>query len=211
MTQSQLIGWVLDNRPLKNDPSKMYEYLNFGFCVLGRIIEKVTSQGYEDHLRQGVLKQCGITGMQIGGDTLAERKPREVVYYGGNPYALKPRRMDAHGGWLATPIDLLRLMARTDGFGAKTDVLYPPTEATMYSGSSANLGYGLGWIVASDYRGHNGAMSGTIGFLVRRNDGYSFAVLANTRPSGDTFCYELKGVLDIIVTGVSKWPDYDLF
>src|SRR6266498_2142331 len=48
MTQAQLIGWVLDNRPLKNDPGKAYEYLNFGFCVLGRVIEKVSGKGYED-------------------------------------------------------------------------------------------------------------------------------------------------------------------
>jgi hypothetical protein len=53
-------------------------------------------------------------------------------------------------------------------------------------------------------------MHGTIGFLIRRNDGFSFAVLANTRPSGDLYPFELKGVIDSMVAGVSKWPDYDL-
>ncbi|HYM60732.1 MAG TPA: hypothetical protein VEZ11_07555, partial [Thermoanaerobaculia bacterium] len=61
------------------------------------------------------------------------------------------------------------------------------------------------------YKGHNGAMDGTIGFLVRRNDGYCFAVLVNMRPADDGFCFELKGVLDSIVTSVGNWPAYDLF
>jgi CubicO group peptidase (beta-lactamase class C family) len=211
LTQAQLITWMLDNRPLKNEPGKTYEYLNFGYCLLGRIIEKVTGQQYEDHVRNGVLKQCGVTRMQIGGATAAERKPGEVAYYGNNPYGLLPRRMDAHGGWIATPIDLLRLMVRTDGFNAKTDILYASTETQMYSGSTANAGYGAGWIVSSSYRGHNGAMNGTIAFLVRRNDGFSFAVAANMRPGDDSYCFDLKAALDSIVTSVSKWPEYDLF
>ena len=119
--------------------------------------------------------------------------------------------MDAHGGWIATPIDLLRLMVRADGFAAKTDILFANTEATMFAGAPANPGYGLGWIVDSAYRGHNGAMNGTIGFLVRRNDGFSFAVLCNTRPANDGFCFELKGVIDGIVSSSVAWPAYDLF
>jgi hypothetical protein len=36
---------------------------------------------YEQHGREAVLKRCGVTGMRIAGNTLAERLPREVVYY----------------------------------------------------------------------------------------------------------------------------------
>jgi hypothetical protein len=53
-------------------------------------------------------------------------------------------------------------------------------------------------------------MHGTIGFLVRRNDGFSFAVFANMRPSRALYPCELKGVIDSMVAGVAKWPDYDL-
>ena len=211
MNQSQLIGWVLDNRPLKHAPGSSYEYLNFGYCVLGRVIEAVTGQSYEAHVRGGVLKACGIARMQLGHDTLAERIAGEVMYYGAGAYDMEVRRMDANGGWIATPIDLLRLLARTDGFGKRADLLEPATEADMSKGSKANPSYGEGSIVDPAYRGHNGAMPGTIAFLVRRNDGFSFAVTANTRPSDDAFCFTLKGVLDANCTGVSKFPSYDLF
>ncbi len=149
--------------------------------------------------------------MWIGGDTLAERKPGEVVDHRQRSLQHEGPPHDAHGGWIASPIDLLRFMVRTDGFAKKVDILYPATEDAMFSGSDANESYGLGWIVTDSYHGHNGAMPGTIGFLVRRDDGYSFAVLANTRPAGDAYCFELKGVLDSIVTSVSLWPGYDLF
>jgi CubicO group peptidase (beta-lactamase class C family) len=209
---NQTITWVLDNRAPKNEPGTAYEYLNFGYCVLGRIIEKVGGQNYEGFVKSQILNSAGVTNMQIGGDTLASRKPNEVVYYApGSPYNLKLTRMDAHGGWIASAIDLVRLMVRVDGFNTKPDILQAASITRMFTGSSVKPGYGMGWIVDPAYKGHNGAMDGTIAFLVRRNDGYCLAVLVNMRPSGDGFCFELKGVLDSIVTSVGKWPAYDLF
>ena len=44
MSQPELIGWTLSNRPLDNPPGQHYAYSNFGYCVLGRVIEKITGQ-----------------------------------------------------------------------------------------------------------------------------------------------------------------------
>ena len=209
MNHSELISWVLDNRQPINPPGNVNEYLNFGYCVLGRVIEAVSGKSYETYVRE-VLAQCGVKRMEIGGRTQAERKPDEVVYYGGSPYNLNPRRMDAHGGWIASPIDLVRFMARTDGFSSKVDILTLLMKPNLSTGSTDDPGYGMGWMVRSDWRGHNGGMSGSLGFLVSRNDGLSFAVLANTRPSGDQFCFELKGVIDDFL-GKVKFADCDHF
>jgi CubicO group peptidase (beta-lactamase class C family) len=210
LSQAQLIGWMLDNRQPAKEPGASYEYLNFGYCVLGRVIEKVTGTSYADHVK-GVLAGCGITRMAIGASKEADLAPGEAHYYGGSPYALLPGRMDAHGGWIATPIDLLRLMARTDGFAQKMDVLTAVSEQQMSTGSSANPDYGLGWVVDGSSRGHNGAMSGTLAWLVRRDDGFSFAAIANTRPGTDAFGPELRQTLESIVTSVSGWTAGDLF
>jgi CubicO group peptidase (beta-lactamase class C family) len=210
MSQAQLIGWVLDNRPLKNDPGKAYEYLNFGFCVLGRVIERVSGLSYESYVKNAVLSRCGISRMQIGAETQTAKASHEVTYYGSSPYSLLTHRMDAHGGWIATPIDLLRMMVRVDGFTARADILSPGDETSMYTGSSVNPGYGLGWVIESADRAHNGAMDGTMGFLVRRNDGISYAVLVNTRAAVDNFAWGLKGVIDGFVGSIT-WPGSDLF
>ncbi|WP_373615895.1 serine hydrolase domain-containing protein [Mucilaginibacter sp. OAE612] len=48
MTTAQLITWTLDNRPLDHVPGTNYDYSNFGYCILGRVIEKITGQTYAE-------------------------------------------------------------------------------------------------------------------------------------------------------------------
>ena len=50
--------------------ARHYAYSNFGYCVLGRVIEKLTGQPYADYVRAEVLSRCGITDMTIAGNTL---------------------------------------------------------------------------------------------------------------------------------------------
>lgn len=108
---SGLITWTLDNYPLGFDPGADNSYSNFGYSLLGRVIEAKTGKGYEAYVRDAILKPAGASGMVIGGDKEADRKSNEVKYYGGGAYSsVKPQRFDAHGGWIATPIDLLRFM-----------------------------------------------------------------------------------------------------
>lgn len=108
---SGLITWTLDNYPLGLVPGATYSYSNFGYSLLGRVIEAKTGKGYEAYVRDAILKPAGAGAMVIGGDKEADRKPNEVKYYGGGAYSsVKPQRFDAHGGWIATPIDLLRFM-----------------------------------------------------------------------------------------------------
>ena len=212
LSQKDLISWVLDNRAVKNEPGSTYEYLNFGYILLGRIIEKVSGLTYETFLRTKIFNNAPqASQMFIGADTLAAKRYNEVRYYPDAAYNLLVKRMDANGGWIARPIDLVGIMAKVDGFYFKSNILNSNTINTMWTASSANSGYAKGWIVDGTYKGHNGAMPGTIAFLVRRNDGLSYAVVANTRPSTDSFAFKLKAVMDTIVTSVSSWPAYDLF
>ncbi|CAF1265085.1 unnamed protein product [Adineta steineri] len=212
LSQKDLISWVLDNRTPKNVPGTTYEYLNFGYTLLGRIIEKSSGQTYELFLRNQIFNNASQTSkMLIGGDSIADKKPNEVTYYPSSAYNLLLRRMDAHGGWIARPMDLVCILTRTDQSNIKSDILNSNTITTMWTGSSANSGYGKGWILDSTYRGHNGAMSGTIAFLVRRNNGISYAFTVNIRPTDDSFAFKCKAVLDAIVDAVDTWPSYDLF
>src|SRR5439155_339277 len=98
----KLIAWALKNCPLKNKPGTQFAYSNFGYCILGRAIEKISGKSYEKFVRENIFKKCGIQNMQLAGNTLAERARNEVVYYdqqGENPYGMNVRRMDSHGGW----------------------------------------------------------------------------------------------------------------
>lgn len=218
MTHAQLISWMLNDpgHVMSRNANTQFEYLNFGFCLLGRIIEKVTGKSYEQAVRESVLNPSGITSMTIGANSEAQHKPREVKYYPpGDAYSLNVTRFDSHGGWVASPIDLERFLVRVDGLPTKPDLLSSASHTTMTTAAHVkdskgnDPNYAFGWGVSPQW--HNGAMSGTIAFLAVMPGGYTYAAVVNTRPADDGFAFTLSSTLQKIVNDVSAWPSYDLF
>ena len=70
-------------RPLDFNPGTDYDYSNFGYCVLGRVIEAVSRRPYHEFVSQEILTPLGIRGMRSGKNLLADRAPGEVKYYDG--------------------------------------------------------------------------------------------------------------------------------
>lgn len=218
-SQSQLITWALENQMLTTKPGATYAYSNFGFLILGRIIEKVTGQAYDAWMKSHVLAQSGITDMQIAGDTLAARAPNEVVYYStnGDPYGIDVSRMDSHGGWIATPIDLVRLAVHMDGYTPPADLLTAsdvtlmatPTAQSIAAGSR----YGFGLLITTvDTRWHDGSLPGTRSIMARTSKtaatspDLTWSAIANSRDNG----VDVDGMMWNVVSGVT-FPGYDLF
>jgi N-acyl-D-amino-acid deacylase len=233
-------------QPLDFVPSARYAYSNFGYCLLGRVIEKVSGLGYEDYVRSEVLGRMGIRHMRLGRTLARNRAPDEVSYYtpanrkGNSVFASDPgevpepygtfclEAMDAHGGWLASAVDLARFAAAMDAPDA-LNVLRPETRRRLYEpppppvsrkadGALADHYYGAGWSVrpvgnegGANYW-HNGSLPGTFTLLVRRHDGLSWAALFNQRsedpklPDG-----AIDTALHRAADAVAEWPDHDLF
>jgi CubicO group peptidase (beta-lactamase class C family) len=215
LSQAQLISWVLDNRPLDHVPGTYYAYSNFGYCLLGRVIEHVTGLSYHDAVQQQVLTHCGVTDMFLAGNTLADRGPGEVVYYGQggeDPYGMRIDRMDSHGGWVATATDLARFAVHVDGFPTVPDILSQATIATMTTPSAVNANYAKGWAVNSANNWwHIGSLPGTVSVMVRTSGGFCWAALTNTRVPGGVMDGDLDSMVWNMVNAVTEWPDYDLF
>jgi len=210
MNHAQLISWTLNNQPLKNPPGKVYAYSNFGYCLLGRVIEKITGQLYSDHVQSTILSPCGITDMRIAGNTMNDRAPREVTYYGQgqgpyqNPYEINVRRMDSHGGWIATPSDLVRFAIHVDGFDVSRNILKPETIRKMATPSDANPNYARGWMVnTKGHWWHGGDLAGTTAILVRTSSHFCWAALTNTRREGTVSA--LDDMVWEMVSKVSAW------
>jgi len=119
------------DQPLDFDPGQRYAYSNFGYNLLGRVIEKITGQTYEAYVQQHVLEPLGIQSMRIGNTRLESRTPGEVRYYHPGPArsvfaddldqpvpaaygAWHLEAMDSHGGWIASAVDLVRFAAAFD-------------------------------------------------------------------------------------------------
>ena len=188
---TKLITETIANQPLTNPPGTHWAYSNFGYCVLGRVIEQVTRQTYEGYVQANVLAPCGITTMQIARNKERQRAPNEVVYigqYSEDPYKLNVTRMDSHGGWIASSTELVQFLNHVAGAPGIPALLKPATIKMMTTPApaypSGDARYARGWMVRDDGAGswwHPGSLPGTTSIMVRTSTGFCWAALCNTR------------------------------
>ena len=189
--QTKLITETIANLPLTNPPGTHWAYSNFGYCILGRIIEQVTGQPYESYVQANILVPCGITTMQIAKNKESQRAPNEVVYFGQyseDPYKINITRMDSHGGWIASSTQLVQFLNHVAGAPNIPALLKPATIKLMTTPAPAypagDARYARGWMVRDNGAGnwwHNGSLPGTTSIMVRTPTGFCWAALANTR------------------------------
>lgn len=162
-------------QPIDFDPGTRFVYSNFGYVILGRVIERVSGMTYESYVKTAVLAPAGITRMRLGRSRLSERAPDEVMYYRPGaasvhedlvpsvfpgeglvplPYGgFHLEAGDASGAWLASAVDLVRLGVVTDGRPEPADILSPGSIVAMTSQNTqvwpagSTVWYGLGWLV----------------------------------------------------------------
>jgi len=155
-TQEVVIQAML-KQPLDFSPGERYAYSNFGYCLLGRVIERLSGMSYESFVKQNVLDPVGATGMRLGATRLDDRVEKEVRYYHPgtgtsvfnhdlklevpHPYgAWYLEAMDSHGGWLASASDLAKFAAALDD-PANCPILTPESMALMHQRPEGAAGY----------------------------------------------------------------------
>jgi CubicO group peptidase (beta-lactamase class C family) len=188
---TKLITNTIATLPLTYPPGTHWAYSNFGYCVLGRVIEQVTGQPYDGYVQANILAPCGITTMQIAKNKESQRAPNEVVYYGQydeDPYKLNVTRMDSHGGWIASSTQLVQFLNHVAGAPGIPALLKPETIKLMTTPAPAyppgDARYARGWMVRSNGAGnwwHGGSLPGTTTIMVRTPTGFCWAALTNTR------------------------------
>ena len=158
--------------PLDFDPGHRYAYSNYGYCLLGRVIEKLTGQSYEQYVREKVLAPLDIHSMRIGKTRLDGRQKNEVRYYypGRGPSVFQAdladdvpwpyggwylEAMDSHGAWIASANDLAKFAAAFDD-PENCKILSADSIAAMFArppglaghdeeGKQTPTFYSLGW------------------------------------------------------------------
>ena len=233
-------------QPLDFDPGARYAYSNFGYCALGRVIEKISGQPYEKFVQEKILAPIGIRKMRLGKSLDGQQAPGEVRYYElddsrtdsvfpnsppkvSTPYGgFHLEAMDAHGGWIASAVDLARFAAALDD-SEHSPLLKPASFRTMYApptppasrnaaGTMDDFYYGCGWMIRPvGKRGeanywHSGSLPGTATLLVRRGDGLSWVALFNQRSEDKKLPDSAIDVaLHRAADSVATWPTQNLF
>ncbi len=219
--------------PLDFKPGSEQVYSNFGYMILGRVIEKITGQDYEKFIQNEILKPNKINTMMLGRILLKDRQKNEVFYHdsrtfpsvvsGGGivpaPYgAFNLKAMKAHGGWISSASDLLRFLTSVNGLSLRKDILPAQSirEMTNPYGSFENnhSRYGMGWEIAmidnQPIWFHRGDLPGTTAFLVHSGD-VEFAVLLNGNAGSRENSEYILSALVKAANSISDWPEIDLF
>ncbi len=228
-------------QPLQFDPGTRYAYSNFGYAVLGRIIERVTHMSYEQYVRTNVLASMGISNMRIGQTLPQGAQPGEVQYFSnGNANSVFPdtaavvpwayggwymESMDSHGGWIASAIDYAKFVNAIDGRRGQrflspqsiSALTARPTTVTDWKTTS--YWYGFGLLVRPSGTDsnwwHDGSLDGTTTYQVRTYDGNQWVVLLNFRPASSADQGNLLNDLDSGLWNaagkVAAWPSTDQF
>jgi D-alanyl-D-alanine carboxypeptidase len=181
-------------RPPEFEPGARFDYSNYGFILLGVLVEKVSGASYYDYVREHVFKPAGMTRT----DSLSEEESvegRSVGYrykndqWQPNNDTLPVRGTSAGGGYSAVA-DLVSfanaIMAHKLLNAEYTDLL---TTGKIEAGPGRKYAYGFSDSDTGGVRwlGHGGGAPGMNGDLrFSPESGYIVAVLANLDPPAAT-------------------------
>ncbi|MHC4701600.1 MAG: serine hydrolase domain-containing protein [Planctomycetota bacterium] len=222
ISQSDIITYM-NGQPLQHVPGTKCAYSNYGYCLLGRVIEQRSGMAYDDYVSKNVLLPLGIRRMRLGRSKLRYRAPTEVRYESSHESmygAFNLENMDSHGGWLASAPELARFAAAFDD-PRDCPILSTESILTMFAlpetiapdkYERGAVYYGYGWNIRDYGNGsrntwHTGSLPGCYTFMARWSNGVNCVVLFNKR---DSDFGEVDPLLWKAVKSVAAWPERDL-
>ena len=226
---SSIIEFALAKK-LHYTPGIWSSYTNISYVILGEVIEKVTGDSYEDYINAAILYPIGIYNMRIGGNLYSEKYLNEVTYYEqSNADSVKSiygtgkivshryggtdiKTLGSAGGWIATPAELLKLVAAIDATENKFNILEKEAIELMTNKDKKYKPMGWRGSDGNDTWWRTGSLAGTSALLVHLNDSLSYCIITNTSSwKGSNFTLELNKLMRKIVHANDDWPDRDLF
>jgi D-alanyl-D-alanine carboxypeptidase len=182
------------------EPGTSFRYSNYGYILLGLIIEKASGMSYYDYVREKIFAPAGMTAT----DSLAEseRVPRRSVGYMRRGAEWKPNtdtlpwRGTSAGGGYSTARDLLKFaVALQSGKLLSKEKL---AEATKVQMGDYGFGFSIGGQGTLRHYGHSGGAPGMNGELfIYPESGLVVVVLSNQDPPAAS---SLAGFIDLRIS-----------
>jgi N-acyl-D-amino-acid deacylase len=219
-------------KPLTYAPGSRYLYTNFDYLVLGRLIEDLSGQPYEQYVDATVLEPLGMKRTVLRRSQASRQYPDEAHYY-EQPVGLYPsvfaadggkqvpmmyggaayEEADSSAGWVADSLDLARLISsfRT---GKVAKILSPRMQMEIirrpeYAGDVRSFtALGLDVEVAEDGSGvafhHGGDVPGASSFISSNFAGVCMTLVMNKGITGRDLNEELHEILFDLLT-IEDW------
>ena len=179
-------------------PGEKFYYLNEGYVLLGRIVEKASGKKYEEYVKENILKPLDMNRSVFTREELEKDADKAVPYVitkeGSRMRSTYPFGITADGGLISNVIDLTKYLRMYVNRGEVDGVRVASKESIeemekprirvpyeVFGGES----YGYGWMVTPSFLGrklvgHGGSVlvsTAYVGYLPEEKLGV--AVLAN--------------------------------
>jgi CubicO group peptidase (beta-lactamase class C family) len=136
----QMIIDYMKTQPMEHEPGTVFSYTNFGYSLLGRLIEALSGQTYNDYMRNNFFIPFDMLDTWPGRNYETEAYWKEVKYYSPRNSIARDRNdgtavgeglacnqdiaervmlpyggfnidaLDAHGAWVSTTTDVNRFL-----------------------------------------------------------------------------------------------------
>ena len=185
------------DKPLLSQPGATMRYSNAGYILLGRIIEKVSGQSYENYLTENILRPAGMTHTAF--DHVAPLVPNRANGYNFDGEFLvnakfgDPAWSAAAGAMRSTVDDMYRFdrLLQSDKLFSSAITAKAWTAYSHYVAPPPlpiEADYGYGWMIGDDfghpYLGHGGWVNGFVSQFKRfPKDDAVLVVLSNFETS----------------------------
>ena len=175
---------------LLSPPGTKFSYSSYGWNLISAVVEGAAGQDFLTYMSRNVLRPLGLT--HTAPDRVDSLIPNRTRFYerGADSGFVPAPPVDnsykwAGGGFLSTAEDLVRFGSALlePGFlkAATLELLFTSQKTT----AGEPTGYGIGWFVATDGRGHRwvshggGSVGGTTAFSVDRDSRVVVAITSN--------------------------------
>ncbi|MEO3993118.1 MAG: serine hydrolase [Desulfurococcaceae archaeon TW002] len=167
-TPDDVISFMRDyDEWLIHKPGERWFYLNEGYVLLGKIIEKVSGMSYESYVKVNLLDKLGMRRSYFSRDEYLRDNDRATPYLinkeGKHIKAEPVFGISADGGLFSNVIDLLKFAEALINRGSRDNVeILSKDSVTLMEKAFTQLpyetpladSYGLGLIIRHDFFGH---------------------------------------------------------
>lgn len=228
LSMDDMVLYASKNR-LRAVPGGRFNYSNLGYIVLSKVIEKVSGIPYETYIKDSILTPIGCYDIHLANNYSDGFRENEVTYYevkeaepvpaydGSDTLVMKSlggndvRGLYGAGGWVASPVELLKLVSAINKCPVREDFLTPESIDFMTPyGKNAKP---AGWASSSaKFWLRSGSMSGTSALIKAQKDGYSWVFISNSSSwNGPGLARQMNREITQALRKVKKWPETDYF
>jgi CubicO group peptidase (beta-lactamase class C family) len=115
-TDAEFSAMMKGGIPFSNPPGIAYEYSNYGFAILGRIVSRVSGVPYASYVQANILKPLGLSATTLEPKSVAANRLAHGYRWEDNQWKEEPPLPDGAFGSMGGMVTSTRDLARYVGF-----------------------------------------------------------------------------------------------